>query len=102
MNKKPVGTTYVCGAVIEFDSKGQKFAMDVMGQFSTVDEAVVANSKLHSAFGHDIYEVDDQVTKTLVRTCGLRQGSKGAGIKVIKFVCKAYNHPAWPGQSIGD
>ena len=102
MNKKPVGTTYVCGAQIEY--KGDigvpqvAFALSPMGQFGTVEEAVIANAGLHWSFGFDIYEVEDKVIWNIVRSTGFAMGRKACGFKVIRLVCRAYDHPAWPGQ----
>lgn len=87
-------TKFVCGADVTF--KGDvKYAMDPMGMFDSVEEAVICNHGLHRSFGCDIYEVDSKSTPNLVRFFGFRQGTKGAGYRIIAKACAAYNHPTW-------
>lgn len=86
---------FVCGSDITFGQTGEKFAVDPMGMFDTVEAAVAQNAKLHSSFGYDIYEVDATATPNLVRSFGFRQGTMCSGFKVRRLVCYAFDHPAW-------
>lgn len=86
---------YVCGADIAFDNHHQKFAIDTMGCFDTVEDAVIARKELHPAFSYEIYETERTVTRGLRRSFGFRQESPCSGYKILKTVCIAYEHPAW-------
>lgn len=87
-------TRFVCGVEITF--KGDvKFAIDPMGIFDTVDDAVKANKRLHSSFGYAIYEVLPEPIVGLKRIFGIGMGSKCSGYRIVKKVCNAYDHHAW-------
>ena len=86
---------FVCGSDITFNNKDIKFVMDPMGMFDSIEDAVKCNQGLHSSFGYDIYEVDEAVTQNLKRLFGFRQGTRGPGLRVIRFVGQAYNLPGW-------
>lgn len=86
---------YVCGADIAFDKHHQKFAIDTMGRFDTVEDAVNARKELHPSFSYEIYETERTVTRGLRRSFGFRQESPCSGYKILKTVCIAYEHPAW-------
>lgn len=89
---------YTCGADVTF--KGDdKYAVDSMGLFDTVEEAVIARKKLHPAFPQVIYAVESKVVKGLERGFGILQGNECAGFKVLHKECDAYEHPAW---NLGD
>jgi hypothetical protein len=90
-----MATKFVCGADITFKGDA-KFAVDPMGVFGTIEEAVVGNAELHPSFGYNIYEVDAAATPNLIRSFGFRSGSRCSGLRVQKLACVAYNHPAWP------
>lgn len=92
--KNDHGSLFVCGADVTFKNES-KFAIDPMGVFDSVDEAVARNSELHNSFGYAIYEVDSTIVSNLTRVYGMRQGSKTAGYKILSKVCHAFDHPAW-------
>jgi len=85
---------FVCGADITFLGH-KKFAIDYMGMFDTVEEAVLENREIHPAFGYNIYEVKPNLTDGLTRSFGIRQGTGCSGYEVVRLVCQAYEHPAW-------
>lgn len=86
---------FVCGADVTFKG-GSKFAIDPMGCFDKLEDAVRCNSELHTSFGFNIYEVEPVVTEGLRRSFGIRQGSACTGYKIVDKACVAYEHPAWP------
>lgn len=85
---------YVCGCYLAFH-KGSMFAVDSMILSQTIEEAVRMNKSLHSSFGYNIYEVESKETQGIKRDCGFNAGKKTSGYKVIKNVCRAYDHPSW-------
>jgi hypothetical protein len=85
---------FVCGVDITF-KMGVKFAMDPMGMFDSIEDAVKCNQGLHSSFGYSIYEVNEEVTLNLTRSYGFRAGTHGPGFAIIRFVGNAYNLPGW-------
>lgn len=89
---------YTCGADVTFKGEN-KYAVDSMGLFDTVEEAVIARKKLHPAFPQVIYAVESKVVKGLERGFGILQGNECAGFKVLHKECDAYEHPAW---NLGD
>jgi hypothetical protein len=85
---------YVCGADITF-KRNVRYAVDCMGVYDTVEEAVVRNAELHPAFGYAIYSVDPKVVSGLRFSYGIRTGKQCAGYRVIAKECEAYEHSAW-------
>ncbi len=88
---------YIFGADITFKGD-EKYAVDPMGVCDTIEEAVLGNRELHTSFGYYIYEVEPDVTQGLIRSFGIRQGTKCAGYKVVGLACHAYEHPAWQSK----
>jgi hypothetical protein len=89
-----VSTKFVAGGDIAF--KGDvKFAVDPMGVFDSIEEAVARNHELHSSFGYNIYEVSSEVTPNIIRSFGINAGRKTSGLRVIKLACVAYDHTSW-------
>ena len=87
---------FVCGAETTFKGD-EKYVIDGMGYFETIEEAVRERKGLHSSFSYAIYEVEPKEKQGLVRSVGFRSGTKCAGHKLIRKVCNAYDHPAWEG-----
>lgn len=90
-------TKFVCGAQIERKG-GTRYAIFPMCQVDTVEEAVIKNAALHLSFGYAIYEVEDREVPGILSTQGVSRG-KHWGLPVIRKVCQAYDHPAWPGRT---
>lgn len=86
---------YVFGADVAFKGN-EKYAIDAMGVCNTIEDAVLGNHELHSSFGYCIYEVEAKITKCLTRCFGPRQGTGAIGSKIIRLVCHAFEHEAWP------
>ena len=91
-----MNSKFTCGADFARDSKGEYYVCDVMGIFDTIDAAVICNSKLHASFGYAIYEISAREYHGLRRVHGIRSGSPCSGFKIIRKVCLAFNHSAWP------
>ena len=87
--------SYVCGVDMAFRGE-HRYAMDPMGLYETVEDAVLRCSQIHRSFGYEIYEVESGVTSGLTRVFGIRAGTKGPGYRVIRRVCLAFEHAAWP------
>lgn len=84
---------YTCGAEVAFKGDNQ-YAVDSMGLFDTVEDAVLARKKLHPAFPQDIYAVESKAVN-VKRTFGPGMGRECAGHKILRKVCNAYEHSAW-------
>lgn len=91
-----MNSKFTCGADLACDSRGEYYVCDGMGIFDTIDAAVIRNSELHASFGYAIYEISSREYRGLHRVNGIRSGSKCSGFKVIRNVCLAFEHSAWP------
>ena len=85
---------YTCGADVTFKGDAN-YAVDSMGLFDTVEEAVIARKKLHPAFPQVIYAVESKAVKGLKRAFGFGMGKECEGHKILRKECNAYEHPAW-------
>jgi hypothetical protein len=76
---------YVCGAELAW-LKDKCIAVYPMALCDTALEAAKENTKLHSSFGFDIYEVDASKEIKVMRQAAMAAASPGYGFKILKNV----------------